>query len=448
MMKKLLCLAAALVMLCGTALGEAFQGQVTFSADAVQLAELLEQISPESKGSMLAQGLAKLLEKLSLGFFLQEDAGQGGFYLSGEPLSELTVVRADQGEMRMLFSFLPDHYFAFQTDSAAAGQHADMKMVAAELFAAAKTWWDSLPGRKETGSFMGDAYAGGSLCVTRSFDDAQVAGAVESLLDTLQRVFTENEHLEAYLPANEMWQSIRENSQSIADANRYSYTVKEIYSNDGTLGGLSLTVMDGDAQVSTASLGLTDGAWKLVLGWGLNEKNYYLCIEFLYDQNNKAWTVLMYQDPQRLGFRTVEALNDHLLWLTGGAAAGNEDGTGWRLDMQVIDLQAKALDDFTIAAEATVTDKYQVNAGLYLPDDEGVPGEQPVLGMAFTLSAAPQHTWAVDDMQRVEVDASGQLSEEMKEIITEAAQQGAAELAVKLFKALPAELLTFFMQSE
>lgn len=453
-MKKLLCLALVFAMVWGTALADASHAILTFSTSAGEIAKLLEK-TVGNGADLLAQGVEELLNKLRLEFHQQDNAVQAGLYMADVTVFEITGISEKSGLSMVLSNLLPEHYIAYQcsdeeltrrNEAYEVAQRTDWQAAAGELTNAVQGWWNGLPVQQENGSFMGDAYTGGTLCVTRCFDDAGIAECVGSLAAVLQNFGVDNVFLQAYLGQKNLWDSVKQANRNAAEANRYAYVVKEVYSPENTLIGLSLTVLDGESQVMTASLGLDKDAWKLVLGWGLNEKNYYLCAECVEDQAQKNLTLLMYQDSQRLGFRTVEPITSYLLWLAGGTVTDSEDA-GWKLDMEVVDLYATELDDFFITAEAGGKDGLTVNIALFLSDGENGAAEKPLISANFTLQDAAERTWSVEGKTRLDMEAPEALSADVEAVMEQEVSKAADAMLVELFKVFPAQLLTFLIQS-
>lgn len=457
MMKKLLCMALALALLCGSALAEANQAVVTFSANTTQLVELLTQSGVDGNVKLLAQGLKELCEGLRLEFQWQDNAFWGNMCLADTTLVDLAYFCSDEGLLQLTTSLLPQHYMACQLTEADMAQSreaastmadTDWQAVADELAAAAQSWWNELPCQESEGRFMGDAYDGGTRCVSRCFDDADLARAVDMLSSVLQQHGVDDGFLEAYSGQQNIWASVQVANQAAAQANRYQYTVKQVYGDTGALVGLSLVVLDGETQVTTASLGVNESGKKVVLGWGKDERNYYLCLETFPEDADLDWTALLYQDPQRLGFPMVETLPSYLLWLAGGSLTQQAENA-WRLDMELIDLYADnaLLQDLYIRIDATQTAESAVlDASLFLPDGEDVSAANPVFGVNVTVQSADERAWSVENRQRLDLESTHELGAETEAVMSQELQQSLDTLLVQLFKVLPSQLITFMMQ--
>lgn len=458
MMRKLLCLVLALMLLCGSALAEAYQATITFSSNTAQLTELLTQAGMTGNRELLAQGLEELLAKLRLELFIQNEAFQGGIYLADESLIDLTSFVDDEGLLHMVSNLLPNHYLAYQLTEEEKAQTAqaqrvmnttDWQDVLKELTALAQAWWDKLPCQESAGTFMGDAYAGGTRCISTSFDDAGIAQLVDTLSAALQQHGVDDGFLAEVLYQKDFWDAVTAANQQAAQDNRYRYTVRQVYGQDDALAGLSLIVQDGETQVMTASLGAKADGWKLVLAWGKDERNYYLCLESYSEADSTEWTALLYQDPQRLGFPLVETLPSYLLWVAGGELTQREHAA-WRMDMEAIDLYTDdpLLKDFYMRLDLSQTDtSVTLETLLYLPNGEDGAAEEPVLGVQMKLQQTEERTWLVEDKQRLDMEAPDTLGAEAQTVMEQEIQQSLDVLLVQLFKTLPAQLITFLMQN-
>lgn len=454
MMKRLLCLALACLLLCTCAVAETHQGGLTFSTSEEQLKAMLEQAGAGDDASLLAQGITELLESLRLDALVQDDGMQAGLYLGELAVLHLASFAEASGLVRLTTNLLPEHYLAIQLPEEDMAQLAaaeavmdgtDWPAVALACVDAVNTWWNALPCQQSTGNFIGDAYTGGTACAARSFDDGDLADLLDTLAAILQAEGIDNGFLETYLHQENPWDALSSANQLARESNRYSYTVKHVTDAEGAFVGLSLVVLDGEAQVMTASLGQEEDAWKLVLGWGLNECNYYLYADAAPAEEGCQWTLLLYQDPQRLGFPTVEHMANYLLWLAGGVVDVSLEAGTFQLDMEVIDPYAALMQDVYLSVAAQAEEGgVAVQAALYNATSENMP-EEPMVSMAFTWAETDAHTWQLDGKQRLDIADMDNLDAETESMIQQEVQQALNELVVQLFKVLPTELLSFFL---
>lgn len=444
MMKRMLCLALMLAMLCTTALGEGHVGRLTFSADAQQITALLEAEGLSRTNGALAQGLAELIGKVSGQLFLQENGLQAGLSLGDTTLLEGTAFVNEEGLFHMLLSVLPSYYLTYPLAAeelarwnAAKGllQGTAWQAVEAELSTAAVAWWEKLPSQQATGSFMGDAYEGGTLCVTRTLTDEDIATLVDSLAAVLKA---------HGLADDTMLYSLAQENQAAAEANRYTYITKQVYNGENTLVGLSLAVLDGDSQVMTLSIDPTEEGRMLVLGWGLNDVNYYLLAQWP-GEHDQEWAALMYQDSQRLGFRAVASRTEYMLWLAGGTLTREKDG--FTLDMELLDPGAD-VQDIYITLEGRESDAGMTfRAGLHLAQDEETRVEQPVIQACLNWEKAEERTWPVEGRMQLDGASLDNLEDALISLEDEL-QQVTRTLEVQLFREIPAQLMTFLIFPE
>lgn len=454
-MKKLLCLALAFVMLGGTALGEAYLCQVSFSADAQQLATLLEATGLGGNVAMLAQGLEELFDMLRASMLVQHTGTEFGLYLEDTPIIEVASFQDADGLTKMITNLLPEHYFAYQQTekdiaraaAAEAVMHGtDWPSVGVQVTDTVKAWWDALPSQLATGYFIGDAYTGGASCVTRTLDDGHIAALVDDLSALLQGHGVDDGFLMVYLPQQNLWEAISEANRSAAEANRYAYTVKQVYTADGTLCGMSLVVMDGDSQVMSASLGLEGDSCRLVLGWGLNDTNYYLYADAAPGELGQEWSLMMYQDPQHLGFPTVESMYEYILWMAGGVLDIRQEAGSFRLEMEVIDPQSAVLSDCYVSVKGqNHEDGLTVDGALYLVAEDNVLPESSLLNVNITWRTADERTWSVGEKQPMDFALFDELYAGTDGMLQQELQQAENDMLVTLFKKLPSQLLTFLI---
>lgn len=456
MKKKLLCLALALMLLCSSAMAEAYQATVTFSSNTTQLVELLTQTGMAEDVKLLAQGLEELLSKLRLELLMQHNGGQCGISLGKEKLIDFAYFVDEQGLIQFIASLMPNHYIAYQYTEeeqariAAAGQvmnDTDWQAVFAELAAVAQTWWNELPRQESREKYIGDAYTGGTRCVSYSFDDACVAQLVDMLSAALQQHGVDDGFLAEYLYQENLWGSVAAANQEAAQANRYRYTVKQIYDEADAFVGLSVVVLDGESQVMTVSLGRENDGWKLVLGWGLKETNYYLCTDAVPGERGWEWTILLYQDPQHLGFPAVEPVLEYVLWMAGGIADFAQTD-GFHLEMDAIDPYATAMQSYYVTVDGRESaEEASIEGALYLVAEDNELPDNPLLSMTIKLEKTAERTWSVEGKQRLNMEANDALGEEVEAVMHEEVQQSMNVVMVQLFKELPTQLITFLMRN-
>lgn len=456
MKKKLLSLALAMMLLCSSAMAEAYQATVTFSSSTTQLVELLTQTGMAEDVKLLAQGLEELLSKLRLELLIQHNGGQCGISLGDENLIDFAYFVDDQGLIQFMASLVPNHYLAYQyteeeqariADARQVMNDTDWQAVFAEAAAVAQSWWDKLPRQESRENYIGDAYKGGTRCVSYSFDDACVAQLVDMISAAMQQRGVDDGFLAEYLYQENLWSTVTAANQEAAQANRYRYTVKQIYGEADAFVGLSVIVQDGENQVMTVSLGGENDGWKLVLGWGQNETNYYLYADAVPGDQGWEWTILLYQDLQHLGFPTVEPVLEYVLWMAGGIADFDQTD-GFHLEMDAIDPYATALQSYYVTVDGRESaGDASIEGALYLVADDNELPEKPLLGVTVKLEETAERTWSVEGKQRLDMEAADALGEEVETVMNEEVQQSVNVVMVQIFKELPTQLITFLMRN-
>ncbi len=342
-MKKLLCLICALLVLSvpllAAAQGEAQRTRLTFSADWEQLAEylrLLDRFSEKEQRSF-GKGLAELLNGLEITSDADGAASATGITLKGEELFGIRYVQTDPGVVLMQMSLLPSYTLRAEVGLDAAQpladalevlQNFDWESVSQDMEHTRQRWLAGTPCTEEYGSFVGDAYTGGTRRVTYEMDWRDVSLLLECLLDDCAGLFTALE--ESGVTAPEEASSAGRLLRDAALANPSSYTASVVYNDQDSPVGISLLVYSngvnaadiiydeestpraagstGRRQVASLSVGLNDPeSPRVVLGLGLPDGTLYLDVRLYGNADGAAVSADIYRDSAARGFPAVSA---------------------------------------------------------------------------------------------------------------------------------------------
>ena len=298
-MKKLLALLLAL-LLPAAALAETYELTLMLDVDEMVMKPLMTAvlegvtISEDVSNETIVDVMLQLLNNTGVKLKTQEDASAIELIVSGVSLLDL-VIHAQDDHLVTTSSLLPK--YAIVADdagndaslaAAAELNSADWPGLAAALCETFQTWFDALEPSVERGSFLGDAYEGGTVCTTYILTDSDLAGLVRLLL-TYDVRSVAAAFLTAYgLDGASLLTSFDALNDRVADEDRYAYVLRLVEDDAGAFVGLSLTVFDETAQVSTLSLGKTAKAWKLVWGMSMSgehaDQNYWLAATYSYSE--------------------------------------------------------------------------------------------------------------------------------------------------------------------
>lgn len=454
-MKKLLCVLLVMVLLSGTALADSYQGQIRWEADVSGVLAYLSQSTEEEKAlQSLAEGMAELANGLDISFFLQDDGVYGAVSLKDTLLADMTVFGGND-YATLLSSLLPGHYLhiaAAPADAAASMaaveklEATDWEAITLECLAAFDAWLSALPKVEEQGSFSDNAFEGGTSRESYSFDDSAVATLVNSMLAVLEKHGIDDALLEDYLGAPDVLNSFVGWNEQIAQENRYQYTLHWVHGSSDAPICLSLVVKEADAQVMTFSLAAADNGWRGVWGYGLEGQNYYLCAEMLDGAaaGEKNFAMLIYLDPEKVGYREVEPYPEYVLLMAEGSFAlqDNEQETRWQAEVEVVDPLALIVDSYYVLDGARQHESGSVKQTLawHLPSGEE-RAEEPMVSCILTVDPCEPQVWSTENLTAIDVEGGVTEDQLMLSLMEESLQ----ELVVKLFKLIPTQLLTMLM---
>lgn len=255
----------------------------TLFADAlrVALAELPEAAQDPQKDTYVSL-IQQLLDGLTLDAALQEDAVSLAISLDGGSLLDVTF--HDEGNQMLMTSSLmagitlADEYEQLtQAEESAQAMLNDLDW--AHLWslvtACFNAWQNGLEPMVTHGQFVGDAYTGGTKCTNWAFTDQDIAALVTQLCSGEVREAVSAALTASGFDAQQALAALDDASARVEANNAYQYLLRVVHNDADEMVGCSLSVFSGMAQLATASLGIQEGEGRLVIGFAVQDQNYW-----------------------------------------------------------------------------------------------------------------------------------------------------------------------------
>ena len=295
----------------------------TLFADALRaaLAELPEAAQAPQMDAYVSL-IQQLLDGLTLDAVLQEDAVSLAVSLEGGNLLDCTF--HDQGDRMLMTSSLmagvalAAEYEAFSPEEEAAQavlNDLDWTHLWGLVTACINTWQNGLEPIVTHGQFVGDAYTGGTKCTTWAVTDQDIAALVTQLCSGEVREAVSAALTASGFDAQQTLAALDDASARVEANNAYQYLLRVVNNDADEMVGCSLSVFSGMAQLATASLGIQEGEGRLVIGFAVQDQNYWCelavsadegegqtllkghCIEWLADQQQSFAFVKVAANP-------------------------------------------------------------------------------------------------------------------------------------------------------
>ncbi len=282
-MKRLLALLLAL-LLPGCAAAQTYGFTVSvdldetaFAAYAKQAMQLVPQLA-EYDADALANAVAKSLNGLSVDASVQEDAAALNIRLAKGNLVELALHTTEDAvyyTSPMLSGYALWAEMEPQTAIGAEKAKTDLSSVVSSWEEAVERWLSDIEPTTTSGIFDGDAYSGGTRCITYSLTDQDIAALFNGLLTDELAAYIQEQLESMELDITETLDELHALNARVADEDVHLYILRIVSNDAGEFVGASLTVIKENAQVATVSVGMTDQTLRLVIGLGLSEQNYW-----------------------------------------------------------------------------------------------------------------------------------------------------------------------------
>lgn len=287
-MKKLFAVLLAMMMpLC--AMAETYCLTLTVDTDDVLFPmymkqALLEQpdLIPADDVDVYVRLMQHLTNGLGLQVTMQENAVAMDAQVAGGNLIDL-VLHASEDAMYLTSTLLPgyamteesDHPSADRLETSADSEVVNWDTISISVQNAIDAWLANLKPTVSTGTFAGDAYEGGTVCMTWMLTDSDIAALVSSTATEELRRGISSVCESTGVDAAALFSQFDERNAAVADVDAYMYILRKVTDAAGELRGLSLTILEDVAQIVTVSIGFTKKDMTLVLGLGLAEQNYW-----------------------------------------------------------------------------------------------------------------------------------------------------------------------------
>ena len=325
-----------------------------------------------------------------------------------------------------------------------AWEKTDYESVLVDLCACVEAWAAGISCKAEHGTYVGDLFEGGVQCETYLADDRDLSLLADMQLDRLEGFDLPFEAFaEMYLNGEHPLALVRGSVHQVALENRYAYQLRRILDAEGQLLCLSLTVLDNGVQVSTLSAAPVEHGVKLLWGYGMQGENRYLewTLTDLSESDTKRLDsmVKVYLDQAKAGYRAASAS------LAVYEASGSLEITG------MPDGSAQWQAEWTAGLDGgnerlSVTGAWQAQTEEISVDI--VLGERvnAAPGVRITLRGGPAEVSPADLSALKEIDMLDDdpvTLELTEQLLKDAAQS----LGVKLFKLIPAPLMTLLFMN-
>lgn len=451
MKKCLICLLAAMLLLFpGISLAQeqhAYQLTMGWEADADGLSELFTAWDEVDQATVptLAQGLQELLNGISVTAGLQDDAGWLSCSLSGDELISLSLHETSDA-VYFLFNLLPGYVMTQtfdQLDVAAAEAYAqsiseiDWESLEVSLLGEFDSWLDSITVTSAAGSFIGDAYEGGTMRNTFRLDDRDLSLLLDGLALRVEQA------LPAEAPGwDDLIAEVRETTHEAALSNTYSYIIHQVLRDNGSVAGYSFVVLEEETQVATLSV--SEGEpFRLVLGLGYGGCNHYLELTasaLPADEGHLyGLHIALYNDKTRGGYHAAKLAEDSLLMSADGQAQllGKDDAYSWTLDLAIQDRTGTpiALRQTMEGSLSLAEPSFHHTSRLHLAETDA-----PILTETIDVVPSQPQTFDIEGLTSIPMDALE--DEEQSALMDEIINDAAVDLALRLFKLIPPQLLT------
>lgn len=452
MLKRTLALLLVLLLLPAAALAEAFRLDVTVDLDPEAAAGIIRQaglFAGADDEAGLAAAFADFLDGFALRMTTQEDASRLEIIFDDATLFDLSLLMGGENVILtsdMLdgtgFSIAKEMLSQENTRLLPILQNTDWADLAGKMFTAAM---EVLKGAEVTharGSFAGDAYTGGVYCDTIILDDKIIAEALDAAMVRPARNLVTYVCSCIGVDGKALLEQLSAAHAAAAEANEHRYIIRIISDANEVFIGASLTIVQGDRQLATLSVGMMENGLRIVAGLPMDAVNYWHEQEITWSSETGDDGVTMYTMTGTLTEFTADKKEDY-----ASAVAHIEDT---RLRVQwtaTIGTQGGGLSWSTMVAtrvgDSLSLDKTE-NQGLY------IPGVRLVNTASYSRNGKVWMTektlWAPCDP--IEATGDGLILCDLvnpdEAMLTEMALTMGGQLAMRLMQIIPPQLLLFF----
>lgn len=281
-MKRLLAILMVLIMpVCAAA--ETYKVSIDIAADENLFDKYLKEAvllnsSEESAERIdtVVQLLRSILDGINLEITAQEDAAAVNVSLDGGILLDMAI-HTTQDASFLTSSMLPGYVLVSQANDMEpeVSVQIDWDLLKAGVEKSVDRWLSDIEPTTMVGSFVGDAYDGGTRCTTWILADMDVAALVSALMTDEVRKAASLCLSELGDVGDSLLSSFDALNAKVADEDVHMYILRIVKNDADELVGASLTILREEVQIATISFGIEDNKTRFVIGLGLDAKNYW-----------------------------------------------------------------------------------------------------------------------------------------------------------------------------
>ena len=432
----------------GTALAEtdsvAFTSQMRFGEAAVQkMLGATDVLSDEEAAqvSSMVNAFLQLYESMQFRVQVQPDGIRVALLMQEQEIMDIATTW-NSDEVSLASSMMPGYRLTLPIKELREAVTAvDWLSLCDGLADTAEEWLHVQDAMAETGSFYGNAYAGGTSRVTYSLDDRDIATLFEGFLLCLEgrQDFTDMLNADALGGkdgATSFFHELRQMNYQVALNSNYHYTRALVRDADGDLMGGSFNVYEGDELLGSLSLGMKGDALKGVVSVPLGDTVAY--VDFLISD-----TIITYSARQAAAGTSYSAacLDDSTMRMRYESEIATQyesplmpskgmERTTTGKSMTFYGDEQITIDFEEKMSLQTSPFRYENITTEYL--DGNMLGELKVHGEACEPFALAEDLKALDLLE---------MSMEEEAALDQAIEDGVTNLTIKLFKYLPTSVI-------
>jgi len=445
------------------ALAESYEIKVSYDLDGEALAPALtevaqlmaqtlgEDVAVDMLAGMDAEAMAKAVELLmdATSFTIQYQPEGVRVVCSMRDQYLCSVfVTWNETEIALSTNLLPDVKLtlplAEATDMLVQFAEVDWAALGQELAVRTAHWAASQPAVEDVGSFGGNAYAGGTRRLYYAITDADIADLLDSLLlgmesndslmGLLKTLFGEAQTAAAI-------RDFREYNVYVRQESRYHYDFSLVYNKNNVLLGLSLNVLEAEELIASASLGATEAGDEgtLVLSIPLGSGVVYLDAHLTMAETLRC-VCSVYQAEQLISYQQAKADAATLMQRQTVEVAYTPNANGHLTEIST-EFTGK-LNERTQTIQIVMDEPYSMvqTSTLWMGE-----ASEPVAVTTMTVKESSKTTSFQEGLTEINLSLLGQ-DDAATQAFENAWSKGLQEITVNLFKALPPELMTMFLQ--
>lgn len=451
MMKKMLALLLAMLLLPFAALADASRFDVEITVDEEKMATIFANsgmFADAENEEKLCAAMAKLMN-LGFSVIMQDDAAYMELNMADTSVLDLSVLMGGN-DLIIASSLMGSDALSFpmallnveNDEFMQLMANTDWEKLLGGMVMAAMQSLQGVESNRMRGSFSGDAFTGGVYCTTYTFDDADIAAIIDALLTDDCRALI--------LACAEYWETdgaafladVDEKNAQVAEANAHRYIVRLVEDENNVLIGIAATVMQGNKQLGTLSVGFEEDSVTFVIGFALEEENYWHAQEITFtEKTDESGAVTMTFSGTLLEF-TAPKTDDYAYAHVNSAKV--KMNTIWSLDVTT--------QNSATAWNLTANQKLGYGSTVQSVKAQGlyIPGVRFVNVSDYSMNGdqymTEKMTWAPCDP----IDSTGEgltlhnLLNTDEETLTKIGMSFGMELAKRMMNAIPMELIFYF----